>query len=184
MDSKTSKTALLVMDMQTMILANYPNNNEIIKNIKSCISKARTHKIPVIYVGLGFRPGFPEVNKNNSFFSGLKDLVKTLDKNMTQFIDELTPLPHDIIVRKKRFSAFTGSDLHMILQAGNIEHLILTGVATSGVVLSTFTEALDKDYQVTVISDACKDRNPELHKTLMEHYFLNKANVIKTDEWL
>ncbi len=184
MESNKYKTALLVMDMQTMILANYSDNSEIIQKIQSCISKARTNQIPVIYVGLGFRPGFPEVNKNNSFFSGLKNLAKTLDKNMTQIVNDLTPLPGDIIVTKKRFSAFTGSDLHMILQAGHIEHLILTGVATSGVILSTFTEAIDKDYQVTVVSDACKDRNSELHESLMEHYFPYKGNIINSEEWL
>ena len=60
-------------------------------------------------------------------------------------------------VAKKRISAFAGSDLEVLLRANDIRHLVLCGIATSGVVLSTLREAGDKDYTMTVLSDLCAD---------------------------
>ncbi len=101
-----------------------------------------------------------------------------------QIHPELAPLPEDIIVTKKRICAFAGSDLDIVLRSNGIDNLVFTGVATSGVVLSTFTEALDKDYRICVISDACKDRDEELHHMLMEKYFAKKGQVKTTREWV
>jgi hypothetical protein len=64
------------------------------------------------------------------------------------------------------------------------EHtLILGGIATSGVVLSTLREAADKDFALTVLSDACLDADPEVHRVLMEKVFPRQANVLTVDAW-
>jgi nicotinamidase-related amidase len=57
-------------------------------------------------------------------------------------------------VIKHRISAFYGTDLDQICRANNIERLILTGVSTSMAVELTAREAHDRDYHVTVITDA------------------------------
>ena len=85
---------------------------------------------------------------------------------------------HDIIVTKRRYSAFTGSDLELILRSQNINHLILTGIATSGVVLSTIREASDKDFNLTVLSDCCADGDEEVHHILTTKVFQIQADVI------
>ncbi|MBT33890.1 MAG: isochorismatase [Thalassobius sp.] len=180
-------TAILVMDMQNTILGNYSKSNleTVIQNVKQCINKARKEKITIIYVVLGFRKGFPEVSKNNSMFSGFKERLNHLEvEEISKIHAEIEPEPEDIIVKKHRISAFSGNDLEMILRASNINHLVLTGVATSGVILSTFTEAFDKDYSLTVISDACKDRDDEVHKVLTEKVFPKVADVVTTEEWI
>jgi nicotinamidase-related amidase len=64
----------------------------------------------------------------------------------------------DAVVVKKRVGAFSGSDLEVLLRSLNAIHLVLVGMATSGVVLSTLREAADKDYRLTVLSDGCLDR--------------------------
>jgi nicotinamidase-related amidase len=65
-------------------------------------------------------------------------------------------------VVKKRVSAFSGSDLEVLLRSLDVTHLVLTGIATSGVVLSTLREAADKDYRLTVLSDGCLDGDEEV----------------------
>ena len=85
---------------------------------------------------------------------------------------------------KLRVSAFAGSDLEVILRSRMIDTLILTGIATSGVVLSTLLEAADKDYGIVVLSDACLlDAAPEVHRVLIEKLFPRRADVLTVDEW-
>jgi nicotinamidase-related amidase len=64
-----------------------------------------------------------------------------------------------------------------------ITHILLTGIATSGVVLSTLREAADKDYAITVLSDCCADRDDEVHRVLMTKVFIRQAEVMKAEEW-
>ena len=63
----------------------------------------------------------------------------------------------------------------MILQAHHIETLILMGHSTSGVILSTVRLAADLDYHLIVVEDGCADRDPEVHKLLMEKVFPGRA---------
>ena len=69
------------------------------------------------------------------------------------------------------------------MRANTISQLILTGVATSGVVLSTLREASDKDYQLTVLSDACTDFDEEVHQFLIEKIFPKQADVLTIADW-
>ena len=94
-----------------------------------------------------------------------------------------TPIPGELIITKKRVSAFTGSDLEVVLRSLDIKHLILSGISTSGVVLSTLREAAEKDYKLTVISDFCADREDEVHRVLTTKIYPRQASVFTTGEW-
>ena len=95
----------------------------------------------------------------------------------------LRHLNNEITVVKRRVSAFTGSDLEVVLRGQDIKHIILTGIATSGVVLSTIREASDKDYRITVLADACADGDEEVHRVLTTKVFPRQADVLSVDEW-
>lgn len=179
-----SQTALLVMDMQASILSNLPDASGVIGQVAKAINKARAAKIPVIYVVVGFRQGMPEVNMNNKSFAAARDRYAKL--NMSEFLNvhtEVAPIEGELIVTKRRVSAFTGSDLEVVLRSKGIQHIVLTGVATSGVVLSTTREAADKDYRITIISDCCADSDPEIHRVLTTKVFPRQADVIVLQEW-
>jgi nicotinamidase-related amidase len=83
----------------------------------------------------------------------------------------------------RRVSAFAGSDLDVVLRAGNVDHLMLTGIATSGVVLSTVRQAADPDFRLTVLSDGCLDNDPEVHRILTEKVFPRQAEVMTVSAW-
>ncbi|HEU5466525.1 MAG TPA: isochorismatase family cysteine hydrolase, partial [Gemmatimonadales bacterium] len=87
-------------------------------------------------------------------------------------------------VTKRRVSAFAGSDLDVVLRAGNTDTLILCGIATSGVVLSTVRQAADLDYRLIVLSDGCLDMDPEVHRVLTEKVFVRQADVKTIAEWM
>ncbi|WP_104385480.1 cysteine hydrolase family protein [Sphingobacterium sp. HMA12] len=181
---KNDNTALLVMDMQSAILQSLPEAAQLIENTKQVIAKARIEQLPIIYVTVGFSRGMPEISPRNKVFSAVKNMLAALDmQEWMRIHPALAPQDQDIRVVKKRFSAFTGSDLELILRSQQITHLVLTGISTSGVVLSTLREAADKDYQLTVISDCCMDQDGEVHKFLMDRVFPRQAEVVSLANW-
>lgn len=180
-----TKTALLVMDMQSSIVSSLTDPEQMVSNVKKVIKAAKHHQIPVIYVIIGFRQGMPEISAHNKVFSGLRHHMANVNMKEWMFIHpELSPEEEDIVITKRRFSAFTGSDLEVVLRGLDVQHLVLTGVSTSGVVLSTLREASDKDYDLTVIEDCCKDGDEEVHDVLMRKVFPRQADVIKTNDWI
>ncbi len=184
MDVKNQHTALLVMDMQTAVLHNLPDSSAIIASVAQSIAFARSQSIPVFYVVVGFRPGMPEVSMNNKVFSASRERLGNTNMEDGMKIEQaVAPLPGEIIITKRRHSAFTGSDLEVVLRARGIQHIILTGVSTSGVVLSTLREAADKDYRITVLSDCCADADAEVHRVLTGKVFPRQANVVALEAW-
>lgn len=184
-DTNTNnQTALLVMDVQTRIVGMIADHKMLIKNIKKAIQYAHHKGIPVIYVVVQFRKGFPEVSLNNKSFSAIKNMQDAFaDEEQTAIFKDVTPEKNDIVVAKKRVSAFTGSDLEVILRSLDVNKLILSGIATSGVVLSTVREAADKDYQLTVLSDCCADSDQQVHETLLTKVFPRQADVLSVEKW-
>ena len=177
-------TALLVMDMQNMIVGLLPDATELIAREKKAIAYARANQIPVIYVAVGFRAGTPEISMNNKGFSASKARFTGVDPaEIIKIHAELAPEGNEPLVIKRRVSAFTGSDLEVILRSNNIQHIILTGISTSGVVLSTLREAADKDYKITVLADCCADTDEEVHRVLTTKVFPRQAEVIGLADW-
>jgi nicotinamidase-related amidase len=71
----------------------------------------------------------------------------------------------------------------MILRAKGVDTLVLFGIATSGVVLTTVRHAFDLDYRLIVLKDACADLDPEVHRVLTEKVFPAQAEVVDVAGW-
>lgn len=177
-----SNCALLIMDIQGRMVDGLANKAAYLQRIQLTIDAARAHNVPVIYVVVGFRPNMPEFNPRSKGLRALRDAG--VADALVNPIPTLTLTETDVVVTRSRVSAFTGSDLEIILRANNIGHLVLTGISTSGVVLSTLREAVDKDYKLTVLSDLCADRDEEVHRVLTEKVFPTHADVLSSTEWL
>jgi nicotinamidase-related amidase len=184
-NSNPGSQALLVMDVQAGTVKRLKDPGPLIKALSRAVETARAQKIPVIYVVVGFREGYPEVSPSNKSFSAIRaNPGFSLDREETFAVyPAVAPAPGEVVVVKKRISAFTGSDLEVILRAGGITSLVLTGIATSGVVLSTLREAADKDFRVTVLSDCCADADEEVHRVLMTKVFPRQAEVMESADW-
>jgi nicotinamidase-related amidase len=182
---KNSKTALLVMDIQSTIISYLPDPAPLLSNIEKAAKAAHLAGIKVIYVTLGFREEHPEIHHEHHLFGVVKANNMFIDSHEgTAIHPDITLRSSDIIVVKKRVSAFAGSDLDIILRAHKTESLALAGVSTSGVVLSTLREAADKDYHMTVLSDACADPNIEVHEFLVKNIFPFSGDIATTDQWI
>lgn len=176
--------ALLVMDVQNGIVHRFTDTPEILAPFQQAVSAARKAGVPVIFVRVAFRAGYPEVSPRNKSFSAISSFGSfTVVDDATQIHASVAPREGEPVVTKLRVSAFSGSDLEVILRARGIQTLVLTGIATSGVVLSTLREAADKDYGLVVLSDACLDGDPEVHRVLTEKVFPRQADVTTVAEW-
>jgi nicotinamidase-related amidase len=173
-------TALLVMDVQRGIADRYPG--DVVDRAAEAVGAARDAGMPVIFVRVAFRPGHPEVSARNRTFAALHDAGGLLEDDAA-IHPTLAPLPGEPIVTKRRVSAFAGSDLDVLLRARETRSLVLCGIATSGVVLSTLRAAADLDFELTVLRDACADTDPEVHRVLLDKVFPRQARVIDAAAW-
>jgi nicotinamidase-related amidase len=180
-----AKSALLVMDVQRVIVGRINDEAGYLRRLRRAIDAAHAAGVPVIYVVVGFRTGHPEISARNKAFSAIPGSLGLADGDPNAEIHpDVAAGPGDVVVTKKRVSAFAGSDLDIVLRAGDIDSLVLTGLATSGVVLSTLRQAADLDFGLTVLADGCLDADPEVHRVLTEKVFPRQADVVTVDEWV
>lgn len=180
-----AKAALLVMDVQGGIIKMLGEKADgYLAKVQSAVDAARRVNLPVFFIVVRFREGYPEVSPNNKAFSKIASIPDMkIDEISATTSPVIEPRAGELVIAKKRVSAFVGSDLEMILRTQNIEHLVLCGIATSGVVLSTLRQAADMDYKLTVLKDCCADRDEEVHKILIEKVFPSQAEVTSSEEW-
>ncbi|KQL38891.1 isochorismatase [Bacillus sp. FJAT-25509] len=182
---KNQKTALLVMDLQNGIVSRFGENQDILKPFQKAVEAARQNHIPVVFVRVGFSEGYPEVSPQNKIFSAMtKTGGMTFADSATRIHHSVEPKPNEPVITKYRVIAFAGSNLEIILRSQKIDSLVLCGISTSGVVLSTLREAADKDFSLTVLSDACLDIDPEVQRILIEKIFPRQAEVQSVNTWI
>jgi nicotinamidase-related amidase len=180
-------TAVLAMDCQSGLVSIFAKDAGLIPNAARVLEFARAAGMPVIHIRVGFRPGLPEVSMKNPLFAAVKSNPQHQQLFQGPAGDvhpALGPETDDIVIVKHRVSAFTGTDLAMILRAREIETLVLFGIATSGVVLATLMEACDNDFQVVVVRDCCADLNPDIHACLLDKFFPLRGAVVTAEELL
>lgn len=187
MTIESGRTALLLMDFEPVILGAYGDTlHDLIARTQAVALKARERGIQIAYARLGFTDAnYAEIPSRNKVFAQAGQMrAFDADDPNTQIIHELAPRPGDIVVRKYRFGAFSTTDLDDQFKQRGIDTLVLAGVATSGIVLSTVRDAADKDYRLYVLSDCCADRDPEVHRVLTEKVFPRQADVITSEDFL
>ncbi|RJE27526.1 Isochorismatase family [Aspergillus sclerotialis] len=182
------KTALLLLDLQPDLLSSLPNHESYLEKVITTLTKTNTSRnrstIDTIHVTTSFRPNYPELHPNNPSTDRIKASDKFIHGTSSAEIHPSIPVTaSDIYVTKKRVSAFSGSDLDMLLKSMKIENLVIAGIITSGAVLSTVRAAADLDYTVTVLGDLCVDRDQEVHDILVRKVFPKQATVIRSEEW-
>ena len=173
-------TALLVMDYQPGIVSRMPDPDELIARVAQVIAAARAHGAHVGYVRVAFTDDDMARIPATSAMAAAASRGSALhaDAPETQVHDRLAPQDGDIVVRKVRVGAFSTTDLDGQLRERGVDTIVLAGLSTSGVVLSTVRDGADRDYRVFVLSDASADPEPEVHEFLTTRVFPRQAHVI------
>jgi nicotinamidase-related amidase len=187
--------ALLLMDIQNVLVRRFaPDEDDYIGRVVATQERAEQAGLLIVLVRAAFRAGHPEIslrNKVQSVFKtggGASDGSRNgaylvLGEPDTEVHPRLVRGKGEIVVTKKRVSAFAGSDLEAILRANDVTRLVLGGIATGGVVVSTVREASDRDYEITVLSDLCLDLDEEVHRVLTDKLFPRQADVMLAADW-
>ena len=170
-------TALLLMDLQVGVINRLGADGDYLDRAVQAQEHAEQTGIPVFLVHHDFsapRPVGPPPGSAPRM---------TLEGPDAELHPRLLRGRGEVVVTKARTSAFAGGALQTALAAVGATHLVLAGLATSGVVLSTVREAADRDYELTVLTDLCLDFDAEVHRVLTQKVFPRQATGLSVADW-
>jgi len=178
----TRRTALMLMDFQPAILGQIPDRDALMDKAQIALGWARANGVKVVFVRVAFvQDDYDAIPHHHKAFGNVKQNGLLAEGNPAFDIDPaLEVRTGDTVVRKTRFGAFSTTDLHALFGDESINTLVMSGISTAGVVLSTVREASDHDYLIFVLSDATADIDPEVHRVLTEKVLPQHADVITT----
>ncbi len=183
------RICLLIIDMQYDFVDKksplYVNSCEyIIPNIKAILEKFREKNLPRIFVKREHRKSGIDIDKGRYELFKKENGILVENTMGSQIVEELKPLDNEIVVIKRRFSAFFGTELELILKRLDIKTLVLTGIQTPNCIRATAFDAISYDYDVIVISDATKSKSEEIQISNLKDLVDVNIRVIKTTEFL
>jgi len=178
-----SNTALVVIDLQKGVTA-MPSRpytaQEVILNASELVNAFRKNNMPVFLVRVDITKETMLNVISDQTFS--RPLPASLD--WTEFVPELTPTPSDIVITKRQWGAFYGTELDLQLRRRRIDSIVLCGISTDFGVESTARFAYEYGYQQIFAEDAMASRSDEQHNAAINFIFKRMGRVRKTGEIL
>lgn len=179
-------TALLVMDYQHGIIGMLDDSDALVTRTAGAIAAVRAWGGTIGYVRVAFTDAdfdaIPPTSPMARAATPERRASLHVDAPASAIDERIAPRAGDIVVRKTRVGAFSTTDLDEQLRAAGITTLVLAGLSTSGVVLSTVRDAADHDYRLVVLADACADPAPGVHDFLIERILSRQAEVTTAAE--
>jgi nicotinamidase-related amidase len=176
------KTALVLIDLQNAILGMNPapyTAAQVVENSKRLAEVFRAHGAPVVYVRVDLND-FMKLHVDQPHNMG--------DKPLPAAASEIAPSagfqPGDILVTKRHWGAFAGTDLEQQLKARGVDTVVLTGISTNVGVESTVRQGTGLGFAFVVVEDACAAQDAEQHRFAFEKIFPRLTRVRTTDEVL
>lgn len=175
-----SDTMFLVLDMiNDIVHEDGPNGKKgygpelarrrTIPNTAEALRKARAAGVKIGYVRVGFSPDYRECPPTSKLFQGARKAgLFKLGTWGTEVHPALAPQPGDFDIVKHRVSPFYATPLKAILRANGIRRLVVSGVSTSGAVLSAAKDGHDRDYEIVVLEDCCCAPTKAQHQAVIE----------------
>ena len=168
------KSALVVIDLQKGVVANpaaTPHTPEhVITRTRELADAFRAAGHQVILVRMTTAPDGADATQGRTDMSA-RAAARRYPEGWDVLVDELGGHPEDLVVTKRSWGAFLGTDLDLQLRRRGITQIVLTGVATSLGVESTARAAHEHGYHVTLATDAMTDINGETHRNSVERIF-------------
>ncbi len=177
------RTALVVIDLQRG-LSKFPTLHpfgDIVSNTRRLAEAFRRAELPVVLVTVAFSADGGDRLRART---DVPPRPMPTDPEFVRLVPELEPKPGDILITKRQWSAFYGTELDLQLRRRQVTGIVLTGVATSIGVDSTARGAHERAYNVTFAADAITDVDPAAHEFAMEKIFPRVGEVDSTDALL
>lgn len=176
------RPAVLVIDMvrdfTDMEHGKVPNVDagKIVPTIDNLVNEARAGGAVIIWVIDSHRPGKPDWELDN---------VRAHCEGGTLGVElapPLEPADEDYVINKRRYSAFVGTDLDLILRDNHIDTLILTGTKTNVCIRATAQDGFEHNYRVIVPRECVATDKPHLHEANLEDIQKYMGRVLPVDE--
>jgi biuret amidohydrolase len=170
-----TSSALLLIDVQKEVLdpkgtlcGDLPKvAATLLDAVRQLVAWARRHDVPVVWVRMAFRPGYVDASRHVR--ATAEEMAGRLVDGTwgAELVDGLGRLESDVVITKKRSSAFFGTDLNFVLRGLGADRLIVAGSSTNWAVESTIRDAESLDYAVVVPREATGARMGELHEAAL-----------------
>lgn len=178
-----AKTALVVIDLQKLFksMEVQPNDIEtVVSNASKLAAAFRKNKMPVFLVHAPpARDAALKALSDSSFVP-----PGEMPLGWADIVPELGPEPSDVVITKRQWGAFYGTDLELRLRRGGLDTIVLCGIATTYGVESTARFAYELGFQQIFAEDAMADMSADAHRNAVEHALKRMGRVRKTDEIL
>lgn len=169
------QACLLVIDLQ-----NYFNQivQPVLGNILRVIQSCRKKKIPIIFT----QHGHTDPSSDGGALQRWWGEVILAGSEDWKFLPGLTVHPEDMVIPKKRYSAFFETDLDERLRSRGMKDLIISGVMTNLCCETTARDAFMRDYRVFILIDGTATRRSELHLATLKNLGFGFAYLLTSDE--
>lgn len=190
----STKTALLIMDMQNENLAEggrllvpelleHVRKQRTVEHVAELAAAARAAGVPVIHIHHVENPGHEGTITNISLFQDVVAADALIRGTWgAEGYGPVAPVEDDIVVEKNRMNAFYNSALQETLDGLGAQRLILTGIFTSFVVEHTARHAADAGFDVVVVSDGTATMNDEWQHASLDTALTKIARKATTAE--
>ncbi len=165
------RSALVVIDIQKGILtqSTVHDSRIIIDNVATLAKSFREKRLPVVLVRVGWSPDFGDTLKARV---ELPRPTGAVAADFMEYVDALDADPaRDILIFKRQWGAFYGTDLDLQLRRRGVTNIVLCGISTSIGVESTARDAFERGYNLTFAADAMSDRSAEAHDRALQIIF-------------
>lgn len=178
-------TALIIGDIQRGITSAFPFARRVVPPLTELLPRARAAGVLVVFVRIAFRGNRADLPPGNALFSSFFEAGDMFHEGTPGTEIDLPVHDEDVVVLKRRASAFAGTDLDLVLRARGVDGIAVAGVATGAMVAATCYDAADRGYRVTVLRDGCADSDPTVHDFFMDKVFPSRAHeVVSCASWL
>lgn len=187
-----AKTAVIVVDMQNIYVhpegsfgkigRDVTNLRVAIPGCVDLVTAAREQGRQIVYIVTHFRDDYRDGGR---IFNIARPQVRDVGGGRTgswdvQVIDELTPHASDLVVHKRRYSGFFGTNLDSLLRGNDVTSVAVCGVTTNICVGTTARDAAQHDYATFVASDATAELQQSFHEGALEtlkNYYCSVVSV-------
>ncbi|HMK92598.1 MAG TPA: isochorismatase family cysteine hydrolase [Thermoleophilia bacterium] len=158
-DLEHKQVALLVIDVQREYFdpdgpAYVEHARDIVANVNRLVDAFRAEDLPLVFVRHAHPPDGSDAGRMGDFSAPDEEDSFVEGTPRVEFIPELHVEPGDVVVTKRRYSAFLGTDLEAVLRTARVRAVVICGLMTSFCCETTARDAHGRDYEVLFAADA------------------------------
>jgi nicotinamidase-related amidase len=153
-----------------------------LRAIQRLLAAARPRGVPIIYTTVEHRADALDYGRDRDKNFRTGEATSVEGGKGPQIPQEIAPMPADVVISKKKPSAFFGTPLASYLIDLGVDTLLVTGVSTSGCVRATVVDGHAYNFRVCLVEEGCFDRSAVAHKVNLFDMHMKYADVVSLAE--